>query len=185
MILKKYYKTEAEFTQLHARLKLMNCPHCRHSGFLILHGCLYGLADTKATQHIKRGHRIFCSNRKQRKGCGRTFSILIAAFIQRFRIPAKALWRFLDSLMDGKSKVQAFQDSGTNLDQTNTYRIYQRFRYNQGRIRTYLSRIKDPPQPNQTNTPALLTILHLKSVFLNSPCPVSQFQHYFQASFLQ
>ncbi len=181
----KYYKTDHEFHELHARLKLMACPHCKLNGYLILHSRLYGNADNSDTDLIQRGRRIFCNNRKKRKGCGGTFSILKSTFIKHFSISARALWRYLENLLNGKNKAQAFRSSGCSLGNSSVYRLYRRFQYGQARIRTFLARVKDPPCLSDTGHPVLLTLMHLKTIFKNCLCPISAFQHQFQASFLQ
>jgi hypothetical protein len=80
----RYYRTEEEFEGIRSRLKNNPCPHCRITGCLILHGYLYGYKEDTSSKKVKRGHRIFCNNRLNRKvkGCGRTFSILISGFIK-------------------------------------------------------------------------------------------------------
>ena len=159
------------------------CPHCRQRGFLILHGYLYGYSEMGMSR-IKRGHRIFCSDRNNKNGCGRTFSMLISGFIKNFVISAKTLWRFLDKIKDGMSPAGAFRASDSDMGTTAVYRVINRFKTSLSRIRTYLTRIKDPPKINHSKDPAILTIFHLKSVFEKSSCPVTQFQHHFQTSFL-
>ncbi len=185
MNIKKFYNTQVEFDHLHARFKIIDCPHCKANGFLILHGFLYGHADTHDTVKIVRGRRIFCSNRNKKSGCGRTFSVLKATTIKNFTIPAKILWCYLNNIINGMNKTQAFNSSGSAMGASSIFRIYKRFKNNQVRIRTVLSSIKDPPQLNHTNNPIILSIMHLKTVFKNSFCPISKFQHHFQASFLQ
>lgn len=183
MTVKKFYKTEAEFARFYAGLKLMHCPHCRHCGCLILHGYLKGFADAEGSCQIKRGRRVFCSNRNKKDGCGRTFSLLMTTFIRRFRLPATALWRFLDNIRVGKNKIRAFADAGSALGQTSCYRLYQLFKQSQVRIRTRLSQIKPPPLAD-THYPVIQTIEHLAAVFDGHDCPVAQFQYCFQSSFL-
>lgn len=181
--MKKFYKTEEEFKDFYVKLKLIMCPYCNVRGCLILHGYLYGYSETDMSR-IKRGHRIFCSNRKKKHGCGRTFSILVSVFVKNFMISARTLWRFLEKVKEGTSLAGAFRDSGSHMGQTSTYRIFRKFRYNQVRIRTLLTGIKDPPGLKQVTDAAIQTIIHLKSVFRHSSCPVSKFQHHFQTSFL-
>lgn len=178
-----FYKTEEAFERFHARLKLEACPHCRRCGCLILHGYLEAYDDVHS-HPVRRGRRIFCSNRNQKNGCGRTFAILMTGFIYRFRVSAAALWRFLENIKKGKSKLQAFVHAGSDLAPANCYRLYQRFRQNQSRIRPCLSRIKAPPPVRETADPVVQTVCHLKSIFKDNLCPVAQFQYVFQASFL-
>lgn len=182
-VMKQFYKTEEEFRDFHANLKLIICPCCSVRGCLILHGYLYGYWETD-TSRIKRGHRIFCSNRKRKKGCGRTFSILVSVFLKNSVISARSLWCFLENVKEGISLAKAFRDSGSDIGQTSTYRIFKKFRYNQVRIRTFLISVKDPPGLKHIADAAIQTIIHLKIVFKKSSCPVSQFQHHFQTSFL-
>jgi hypothetical protein len=154
------------------------CPHCRQRGYLILHGYLYGYGETDL---VKRGHRIFCSNRNSRSGCGKTFSMLKSWFIKNFMVYAGILSAFLDKIRQGLCPAKAFRGLGT-MSKTSIYRIYHRFRHSQPRIRTLLKRIKDPPGLNSIKDPVVQTIVHLRSVFKN--CIVSKFQQYFQTSFL-
>lgn len=182
--IRHYYKTEDEFKEFHTWLKLIPCPHCRLKGFLILHGYLKGNAE-HSQEEFRRGHRIFCSNRKRRNGCGRTFSILRSTILKRFSISAVTLWRYLENILHGMTKIQAFKAAGSHQGPSTTYRVFQLFQANQARIRTLLSQIHAPPLLRHTDRPTFLTITHLKTLFQNSPCPISQFQHHFQTAFLQ
>ena len=61
-----------------AALKTTACPHCKRVGNLIRHGYLRGYDEKHPREKTVRAWRIFCSNRKQAAGCGRTFSVLCA-----------------------------------------------------------------------------------------------------------
>ena len=183
IIVKRFYQTEEEFQNYYEKLKLIMCPHCNINGCLILHGYLYGYSETN-TSIIRRGHRIYCSKRNRKNGCGRTFSILVSVFLKDFITSANSLWLFLKEIREKKSLVSTFRESGSAIGQASIYRLFKRFRHNQVRIRSYLTRIKAPPCLKHTKSPSIQTILHLESVFKKSSCPVAQFQHYFQASFL-
>ncbi len=182
-IMKQFYKTQEEFDNFHARLKLHPCPHCHHIGYLILHGCLYGFTESDTSGQIKKGHRIFCSNKKKRDGCGRTFSIRMAEFIKNHIVSAKTVSDFLDNIKDDTSCAQANRDSGNKMKNSTVYRIFNKFKYHQVRIRTFLAGLRPPPRLKHVKDAAIQTILHLWAVFDGYPCPVSQFQYYFQASF--
>ncbi|MCP3924205.1 MAG: hypothetical protein GY714_16625 [Desulfobacterales bacterium] len=108
---------------------------------------------------------------------------MVSAFIKNFTISTKTVWNFLNKVKDGICLSEAFKNAGTSIGDSNCYRIFKTFKYNQVRVRTMLSRIKDPPPMPHTKDPALQTITHLKYVFEGSSCPVSQFQYHFQASF--
>ena len=180
MQIRECYSTEDEFKRYHTNIKLFLCPHCRRVGFLILHGYLYGYGETDL---IRRGHRIFCNNRNNRSGCGRTFSFLQTGCIRNFVIFSKFLSVFLENIRQGFCPTEAARESGINMSTTSIYRLFNRFKLNQSRIRSYLLRLKGPPPTVDTNDPVIQTLTHLTSVF--TPCIVSGFQHYFQTSFLQ
>ncbi len=179
----RFYNTEEEFEKLHFRLKLYRCPYCGQIGFLILHGSLYGYSEDSNTQKIKRGHRIFCSNRKRRKGCGGSFSILKAEFIKNFMVSGLTVWKFLSGIKEDTSLIEAFRRSGSGLGEASAYRLLRKFKHNQARLRTFMTRVKGPPILKHCKDAVIQTIAHLKSLFPQSPCPVSEFQYCFQASF--
>ncbi len=173
--IRQFYSSEDEFEQIHTNLKNRMCPHCLKTGFLILHGYLYGY---KNDDLVRRGHRIFCSNRNKRNGCGRTFSLLKSWFIKSFMICAGMLSSYLEKIMQGICPARAFAGM---MHPSGAYRILEKFRCSQPRIRTLLIRIKDPPDLT-VNDCVIQTIAHLKLVFKG--CIVSQFQQHFQTSFL-
>jgi len=179
--LQKYYKTEKEFKTIHQKLKLYYCPHCKKSGFLILHGYLRGNSEDTYTETIKRGHRIFCSNRRKQggNGCGKTIPILLCAFIKYFTITSNTVWTFLDNIKQGLNRLRAL--GHTDLVASSIYRINERFKHNQTLIRTLLARIKKPPDLNTVQDPVIATIIHLESVFKKHP--ITEFQYCFQAPF--
>ncbi len=179
MQIREYYSTEDEFKRFYTNIKLLLCPHCRRVGFLIMHGYLYGYGEI---DQIQRGRRIFCSNRNNRFGCGKTFSFLLAGCIRNFVIFAKLLSGFLERLRQGFCPAEAARKAGLTMSATTIYRLYKRFRLNQSRVRSYLLRLKAPPPLCDTDDPVIQTLTHLISVFKN--CTVSRFQHHFQTSFL-
>ncbi len=181
-IIKQIHNTEEQFNDFYTRLKLHRCPHCNFSSFLILHGFLYGFCEHSGLTR-KRGRRVFCSNRNKKTGCGKTFSILKSDIIKKYIISAITIWKFLSKIKDGKSLADAFRQSGSRLEESSAYRIFNKFKFNQSRIRTELTKAKDPPQISHSKNPVIQTIHHLASVFKKKPCPVAQFQYDFQKSF--
>jgi hypothetical protein len=175
----RYYSSEKGFASIRAGLKLMLCPHCKRQGTLVLHGHLCGYDERGL---VKRGRRIFCNNRKLSRGCGKTFSFLLADWIRGFTIFAKCLATYLEKLQEGHNPHRAARAAALKMHVSSVYRIHNRFIRNQSRIRTFLCRVKPPPPMIKTENPALATINHLKIVF--SHHPVTQFQHYFQRPFL-
>ncbi len=179
--LPKYYKTESEFTMIHQKLKFYQCTHCKQYGCLILHGYLKGHSDVNQNT-ILRGHRIYCSNRRVqgKNGCGHTVSVMLWYIIKHFRITADTLWKFLDHIINGWNRLRAFDCNP--FHNSSVYRIYQRFKCNQTRIRTLLLRIEKPPDNPSIKNPVTATIIHLKSIFKTHP--ICHFQYYFQTKII-
>lgn len=181
----RYYRSEEEFEDIRSSLKNDPCPHCMKRGCLILHGYLYGYTEDISSEVIKRGRRIFCNDRLKRKvkGCGRTFSVLIAGFIKNHILTALSVWGFLKNIKEDASLASSFRASGNAISDTWIYRIIRKFKDNQARIRTLLLSIKDAPAIKNTKDSVIQTIEHLKSAFKDTTCPVKEFQHHFQTSF--
>ena len=180
----RFYKTKSQFEAFYARLKLTLCPHCKLSGYLILHGYLYGYDEQDNTRKV-RGRRIYCSNRYNKNGCGRTFCVLPASVMPRFIISAQSLWRFLDNVKSGLGLAGAFRKAGGTMSPSSIYRLIKKFSLNQTRIRSCLHRIKDPPAADDMRTPFIQTILHLNSAFDTAVCPITEFQFRFQTPLLK
>jgi hypothetical protein len=181
----KYYQSHFELQEFYHRLKLYPCPHCKATGYLILHGFLYGYPESPSSELIVRGRRFFCSNKHRRKGCGRTFSILEAVFIARFNIQSKTLWMFLVNLLGGMNIHEAFTNSARFLSPSSAYRIRKRFILHQSSLRTSLFQNLPLSKTYSCQTkPEFHTIELLRSIFPLPSCPVTEFQTSFQASFL-
>ena len=96
-------------------------------------------------------------------------------------ISAAALSGFLNNISQGLCSAEAFKTPGSQMHKTSAYRLLNKFKQKQSHIRTLLTRINDPPDLIDED-PVMQTIIHLKAVFKG--CMVSQFQQYFQVSFL-
>lgn len=62
----QFYDSEESFKKIHSQLKNVQCPFCNAYGYLILHGYIKGYDENGSICRIIRGHRIYCSNRKNR-----------------------------------------------------------------------------------------------------------------------
>jgi len=166
----RFFSSESQFQALHHKLKLLNCPFCRVTGCLNLHGFLYSY-DNKP-----RGRRIFCSNRNKRKGCGRSFSILLAWLLKNFRLTALDLWTFISGLINGLSKQASWIKTGLSISQSFLYCLSRRLKTNVPYIRTKLLGV----------APSFLqeTFILLKNSSLKNN-PIWWFQEHFQDDFLK
>ncbi len=182
---KRYYNCEEDFREFYNKLKQLPCPHCKLTGALILHGYLIGYGESSFNKKVNRGRRIFCNNRKRHaKGCGLTFSVLAVNIIKNFCITAKSFWYFLKNVVKLRNKREASRIAEFPLSDSSVYRIWKRFLNSQSRIRTLLIRLSQAPKLPGTSCPAVQTIMHLKSAFSHSLCPIAVFHDYFQASLL-
>ncbi len=185
MELPKFYRSNASFQEIHNNLKQILCPHCRTPQNLILHGYLYGFDYKTYSKRIIRGHRIFCSNRNRRKGCGKTFSIFLKLFIKNFIVNTKNLWQFLNNITKEKNKTKAFRSLNLPFSETTFYRLFKRFIIKQHKIRTYLNKMSKPPKySHHIKATYIETIIHCSVAFKMQNNPISAFQEHFQISFL-
>ncbi len=182
---KQFYSSKKDFERFYHNLKLTHCPNCQEIGYLILNGLLYGNDEKICAKTIIRGHRIFCSNRNQRKGCGKTFSIFDSNILKRFTISTRSFWLFLSNISNGLNPVPAFKTLKLNFSTTSIYRFIRTFSDAQSHIRTLLSQRCKPPPLKRNSSCLNQTIHHLKCAFKNTPSnPITAFQLTFQRIFL-
>ena len=178
----KYCSNESELLQYQRELKFVSCPHCGQVGFLICHGFLCGYAET-GQEIAVRGRRIFCSNRYRRRGCGRTFSVLLADVLRGFVVRAGTLWRFVLGVIGGLSRKASWERVQTDFSLESGYRLWRRIQGAQSRIRELLCRERPPPQ-SFSDEPLFQLVTHLQCVFASDQCPFAGFQTRFQTAVL-
>jgi hypothetical protein len=173
-----FYRTDAEWVALVERLKLTPCPHCHVVGALNRHGSLSGFDDTSPQRQTLRARRLFCSNRHQRPGCGRTISVWVANRIRRSGLTTGTLWAFLEQAVVG-SLAQAIRRSPPRRSGRSWQRAWARFRLAQSRIRTALLSRSPPPTgpPGPGRRPDLAQVLaHLQATLPDHDDPLAAFQ---------
>jgi hypothetical protein len=178
-----FYRDEAEWIAIAERLKVTACPHCHVVGNLIRHGALQGFDESRRI--VLRAHRVYCSPRNRRRGCGRTVSVWLADKIQRLKVTTRRLWNFIQMAVTGtiEAAIRALQ---SRLSDRTWQRIWARFTAAQSNLRTALanrSPIPDPP-PKPSRRPEALVLAHLQSAFPNAECPITAFHHTIQTFFL-
>lgn len=180
---KRYCSDEAEMDQYRLGLKMELCPHCGAVGWLIGHGYLRGYGED-SSELLVRGRRFFCSNRGLRKGCGRTFSVLFARFIRSFMVACATLSDFLKGVRGGLSRKRAWEQAGGPFALETGYRLWNRLKRRQSRLRVLLSSLAPPPRTDAAE-PIHQLIAHLESIWPHAECLVEAFQTRFQRSFIQ
>ena len=176
----RFYRSEQDFIQFHQKLKNLPCPHCKCVGFLILHGFLKGFILPDKPDAI-RGHRIFCSNRNRKKGCGRTFSIVLSWLISRLAVTTHQLFKFIGNIVSG-SKIKAALD--ISYSEKSKYRLYRKWISRQPAIRTRLLMRSQPPFSKHHHSPPAETSQHLKLCFKHVFCAFEAFQFHCQTAIL-
>jgi len=181
---KQFYDSPDDFRQFYFKLKQTACPHCKTMQYLILHGYLYGYSDVDSHKRVIRGHRIFCSNRNRRQGCGGTFSVLASHILKHCTMTADSFWLFLKNISLEWSKLRSFRSLNLPFSNSTIYRLWKRFDHSQSRIRSVLSRMSSPPKLTRAQKPFLQTIHHLMFHFGGQHCPIAAFQQHYQTAFL-
>ena len=178
-----FYRHEQDWIAIVERLKQIPCPHCKTIGMLIRHGTLSGFDDQSPQRKTIRARRIFCSDRHQRRGCGRTFSVWLADKIRRLSLTARTLWMFLQLAVAGSiaAAIRAtIQATNCHRSDRTFQRIWKRFDWAQSSIRTALLARGPPPELPAVHTrqpTAAQVLAHLQSAFPHADCPIAAFQH--------
>lgn len=136
-----------------------------------------------ANGQAQRGQRVFCSNRGQRGGCGRTFSVFLAEVLPRHSVTASWLWRLLQRLLQGGSTKAAVEALALPFSLEALYHLLQRLHGRLLELRCVLCRHAPAPDSSQSD-PRLQTVEHLQRVFPQAACALSAFQLRFQEPFL-
>ena len=164
-------------------LKQSPCPHCGCVGSLNRHSRALGNDPRAADGETFRGQRVYCSNRGQRGGCGKTFSIVLAEVLPRHTLTASLVWRWLVKLLAGLSLKAAAEKLRLPFALETVYRLRRGMRQCLAAVRTRLCQEQSPPVSAHTD-PLLQTMEHLRAVFPDSECPTAAFQLRFQRPFL-
>ena len=165
-------------------LKQSPCPHCGCVGALNRHSHSFGHDPLIASGgQCHRGQRVFCSNRGQRNGCGRTFSLLAAEVLPRHTFTASLVWQWLVKLLAGRSRKAAAEKLRLPFTLESIYRLQRGLRQRLDSLRTRLCRDRKPPTSAHAD-PLLQTVEHLRQVFTGGGCPLAEFQLQFQQPFL-
>lgn len=178
----RYVSSIEEYDKLAEKLDFVPCPHCHVTGCLNKHGKRERY-DEITGEVTACNARVFCNNRGNMDGCGRTYSVVLIERLYQRIVSCQTLWGFLLLLLAGKSIKDAWEDTTKAFTTDNGYKTRKSFIKSQSHIRTLLNRLGKPGPLNITD-PLLQTIQHLKTVFRAFSCPVSAFQLRFQKAFL-
>jgi len=179
---KRYFSNESALDQYRREVKFVPCPHCGRMGFLIGHGFLFGYAEA-GQEIVVRGRRFFCSNRYRRRGCGLTFSVLLADVLVGFVVRTYTLFAFLQGVADGLSRKAAWGRVAGSFSLESGYRLWRRLSEAQTHIKAVLCRQRPPPYSTAAE-PLVQVRDHLRYFFPTSDCLFTSFQRRFQTPLL-
>ena len=115
-VLQRFLGSLQELVDYLLLLKEFCCPFCGAAETLNAHSKLYGNdPDGRGDGRIQRGQRVWCSNRGQRGGCGRSFSLFLAEVLPRHTVNAAWLWKLLQRLLSGGSVKGGRRGAGSAL----------------------------------------------------------------------
>ena len=160
-------------------IKSTGCLFCERIGTLNRHSRLYGNEPEKKEGRVLRGQRVWCCNRGQRGGCGRTFPVLFAWVLPRHSFTAPLVWQTVLRWLDGLSIGASWQPGKTPLMLGSFYHLIQRLRGRLAVLRTALSGIRRAPE-SRCSDPLFQTFEHLRVAFPKACCPIAAFQQRFQ-----
>jgi hypothetical protein len=172
---------DPDLLNLCLRVRQRPCPHCQSTGSIIRHSYSKGYRPDGRQRETRR-LRFFCSNRRNRPGCGGTFSLLWSDLITRSGIAA-ALLDLIAGVADGRSLHGVWHDGAFPFSVTTAYRWLRRWHRQQPHLRTHLARDHPPPRGDHLPS-ASRTLRHLRLAFPRASCPVAAFQHAHQVDFL-
>ena len=133
---------------------------------------------------MQRGQRVWCSNRGQRGGCGRSFCVFLGEVLPRHTLTGSELWQLLERLVTGGSIKAAAEALGLPFALETVYHLLHRLKGRLPQVRSLLCREQKVPVSSQTD-PLLQTAEHLRSLFPKSVCPATDFQLHFQRPLLE
>lgn len=126
---------------------------------------------------------MFCSDRGQRGGCGKTFPLFLAGVLPRHTFTAGLLGTLLLKLLAGATIKAAAETLRLPFSLEAIYGIVRRCRRRQGVVRSFLWREHPAPVSGQTD-PFLQTLEHLQLTFARHPCALAAYQACFQGAWL-
>jgi hypothetical protein len=127
-----------------ASAKLRACEHCHRVGMLVGHGRLLGYAES-CSERVVRGHRLLCSARHNRRGCGRTVTVWLSSSLRRRIVRTSTVLSFLTALAAG-SRVAAGWRAASSMSLRTGYRIRSCVAHAVPAIRTALLSRAPPPR---------------------------------------
>ncbi len=132
---------------------------------------------------IARGQRVFCSDRGQRGGCGKTFPLFLAGVLPRHTFNVTLLWALLLKLLGGATIKAAAEILHLPFSLEAVYGIVRRCRHRLDVVRSLLGRGHRVRASDQADA-LLQTLEHLQQIFPQATDALAAYQRHFQQPFL-
>lgn len=127
---------------------------------LVGHGRVFGYAES-SSERVIRGHRLLCSNRHRREGCGRTVTVWLAAILPGRIVRTATIFAYVAAVATGSSAAAAWREASSMTLRTG-YRIRRRLALAGPGIRTALLSRAPPPPVESPSTDAQL-LAHVRA----------------------
>jgi hypothetical protein len=149
--MKTYYSNLDAIHQQPLQLQLEHCKHCQQTQQLVSHGFIRKKRNCADPQAV--GKRVFCSNRHQRTGCGRTMQLYLDSTLRYLHHAGSAVVAFVLLLLAGIPIGLAYMQATGKDTPRHAYRWLHRLH---AQISTYRSLFHQPllEQQQQTTTVA-------------------------------
>lgn len=164
----------------------LECPHCSKSDQLVSHGVIYKQRTIHEREAI--GKRIFCSNRYQHSGCGRTVQLYVSWVIPSMRYGAAHLFVFVTALLAGLAVETAYQKAIGQSESRHGWRWLEKLERHLTDFRGFLNVRRERLAARfQARTRRLRLLLPtLERLFSQLPqCPCSHYQLACQMAFME
>lgn len=115
-----YYPDMQAIEQQTLQLEHERCLHCQQTQQLISHGFVH--QKRVGALPVAIGKRVFCSNRNQRTGCGRTVRLYLDSPVRYLHYAAGIVEVFLLALIAGINTQRAYQQATGTEAPRNGYR---------------------------------------------------------------
>jgi hypothetical protein len=155
-----YHPNIQAIQQQTMQLDHASCVHCKKSQQLISHGFVRKKRTGGEPESV--GKRVFCSNRNNRTGCGRTMQLYIDSILRYLHRSGHVIVEFVLALNAGQTIQNAYhRATGCEVPARQAYRWLHRLAM---QMSYYRSLFHQPPlddKPNMTlNRPVRLITLH-------------------------
>ena len=146
-VMQIYYPSLEAIEQQTRQLDHEQCSHCKQTHQLVSHGFIRKKKVGGESEAV--GKRVFCSNRHQYTGCGRTLRLYLNATVRYLHVAGTAVVAFVLSLISGMTIQHAYHHATGTATPKNAYRWLNRLC---AQLSIYRSLAHQPPLQNTADT---------------------------------